>query len=147
LDLSKLIHTDLALTIHFAKCARRAFRHTATVATLRLDRIAKLYALRETTGDAGSPRRVFYPPVSIWVGRLRARASLPADSQGGRRVDAETLFAARYCTAIAAGARLIVDGQTYEITSAIEVPPPAQRFQQMHVTCHALVGAQPIPTE
>jgi hypothetical protein len=39
-----------------------------------------------------------------------------------------------------------VDGQTYEITGAVEVPPPAPRRQQMHVTCRALVGAQPIPT-
>jgi head-tail adaptor len=112
----------------------------------RLDRLAQLYALRENTGEAGSPRRVFAPPVAVWLGRIQARAALPADTQGGKRVDAETVFLARFNPAIAAGARLKVDGQTYEITGAVEVPPPAPRRQQMHVTCRALVGAQPIPT-
>ena len=112
----------------------------------RLDRLAQLYALTEVTGEGGAPRRKFSPPVAIWLGRMKASATLPADSQGGKRVDAETVFLARFNAALAAGARLKVDGQTYEITGAVEAPPPAPRRQQMHVTCRALVGAQPTPT-
>lgn len=114
--------------------------------TGRLDRLAQLYTLRETIGDGGAPRRVFDAPKAVWLGLVRTGATLPADSQGGKRADVVTVFAAHYSDCFSEGSRLKVDGQTYEITAAVEAPPPSPRRQKMHLTCRALVGAQPTPT-
>lgn len=108
----------------------------------RLDRLAQFYALTEPTGPAGAPRRTFANPVAIWVGIDKRAGKLPDDQSGGRRAVVDTTFTARFSESITAGSRLRVDGQTYEITSAVEAPGPRRAY--LTLTCRAIPGALPV---
>lgn len=108
-----------------------------------LDRPALLYPLAPDAGaEAGTPRRAFGAMVPLWVGLEKTTGNLPAEQAGARRTSKMTTYRARCHAGLTAGARLVVDGQNYEITDVSDHPKEPRALVLLE--CRASAGAIPV---
>lgn len=108
-----------------------------------LDRPALLYPLLADAGmESGTPRRAFGAMIPLWVGMEKTAGNLPAEQAGARRASRVMAYRARRHASLTAGARMVVDGQNYEISDVSDHPKEPRALVLLE--CRASAGAIPV---